>query len=106
MAGPGTVLKTASAGHRYRGRGADPVTEAVSGISEEVGDLTWALVPDLGRPCAMNAASGRQARSRRPAFDVLLRLVHRIPGTPCQVLDCLGEEFAPAILFAPSQLAA
>lgn len=74
------VLKTGSAGrHRYRGRGADPLTEAVS---------------------------GRQAMSRRPAFDVLLRLVHRIPGTPCQVLDCLGEEFAPAILFAPSQLAA
>jgi hypothetical protein len=35
------VLKTGSAGHRYRGRGADPVTEAVSGISEEMGDLTW-----------------------------------------------------------------
>jgi hypothetical protein len=73
------LLKTGSTGHRYRCRGADPLTEAVS---------------------------GRQARSRRPAFDVLLRLVHRIPGTPCQVLDCLGEEFAPAILFAPAQLAA
>ena len=36
------MLKTGSAGHRYRSRGADPLTEAVSGISEEMGDLTWA----------------------------------------------------------------
>jgi len=50
MAHPGTVLKTGSAGHRYRGRGADPVTEAVSGISEEMGDLTWGASSRSGTP--------------------------------------------------------
>lgn len=79
MAEPWNGVQYRREGHRYRGRRTDPLTEAVS---------------------------GRKARSRRPAFDVLLRLVHGIPGAPCQVLDCLSEEFAPAILFAPAQLAA